>query len=878
MGGKGGSGQGSKGLITGGTKLGPYEIEERLGAGGMGEVWKARDPRLDRTVAIKMAAEKFSDHFSREARAVAALNHPHICTLYDVGPNYLVMEYVEGHPLKGPLPLPQALRLMIQVADALDAAHHKGIIHRDLKPANVMVTKAGIKILDFGLAKIELPKPLNVHEETPAEDIVTEEIWEHGSLMGTAPYMAPEQLQGKNTDTRSDIFAFGLLFYELLTGHRPYRAENAISLVAAIVGGPPPSVASIAGAAADRILAKCLAPDPENRWQSARDLRTNLEWVLNAADEAEIVQSKTAVYQWVPATIAAAVLAAAIAIGATIFLRPTPLQETIRLSILPPAGTTFSDVVTAGPPALSPDGRQIAFVAEQSGQQQLWVRSLNSLTARALPGTDGSRAPFWSPDGRSLGYFALDRLRRVDVNGATTATLATIPGGFTASGAWGSGDQILFAPSNLLQLFVIPAAGGQSVAATTLQGQETGHRWPSFLPDGKHFLYDNQSQVFAAQLNGNQPAANPVPLLRGAEHAVYVPAADGRTGYVLYVRGNTLLTQRMDPAGLEISGDPMTVAEGVRASDFSIPSPTTLAYRNSDTAGVDLVMFDRSGSKTGTLDKPDGPVGVMRYSPDGKMVAIGITQGRTADLWLHDFARQVTSRFSFDGGSSPVWTADSAEILYRNPTKGIVRKAANGTGSEQAVYNDDALRNPTDVSADGKTLIIGRSEPKTGFDLYLLSNPLQTGQHQLTPIVQTPTNEGLGRFSPGAPKWMAYVAEESGTNEIYVTSLPGMPSGKWQVSNGGGYAPRWRRDAQELYFVGPDLRTIMAVSVEAGNLFRSGAPHVIFRAPAPIPGVANDQGFAVSPDGKSFLIAVPSQGSSASAINVILNWQSGLGR
>jgi serine/threonine protein kinase/Tol biopolymer transport system component len=870
--------------VNAGEKLGPYEMLALVGAGGMGEVWKARDTRLDRVVAIKFSKEHFSENFEREAHAIAALNHSHICQVYDVGAlpsgvGYLVMEYLEGEPIvssarPGPMPFDLALKLAIQMADALDAAHRKGIVHRDLKPANVLMTKSGVKILDFGLAKIDQPSLVRSAVGLPPEQVPTEEMWEAGAIVGTLQYSSPEQLQGKPTDARSDIFSFGVLLYEMLTGRSAFQADNAASLMAEVLKSPPLSVMAITPPALSRILNRCLAADPDERWQSARDLRVNLEWVAWGLKENPPLQV-TAISRrvWFAAGLAV-VLAAALGAGMVYWLRAPAEPPIVKLSVLPPEGTTFVPGAIAGPPALSPDGKTLAFVAEESGQQTLWLRPLDSLTARELPGTEAARSPFWSPDSRSLGFFSQDRLKRIDVSGGAVTSLASVPGGFSASGVWGPGDKILYAPSNLLNLFLIPASGGDPTAATHLETRDIGHFWPAFLPDGQHFLFSSQAnqQIYLGALGSFGRDT----LLSSANRAVHVPAHRQWPEALLYIRENALTMQLFDGAR-SLRGEPRTVAEGVGVNDFSVSAEGTLAYRTADAAGPDLSIFDHTGKQTGSLGKQTGPTASMRFSPDGRTVAVVHTTGRSQDVWLHDLARGVTSRFTFNGGSNPVWSPDGKWIVFLKPD-GLYAKASDGTGLEQPVYlnrNDPGLRNATDWSTDGRYLIVAHTDAKTGFDMWLLPDPMQPVPHKLLPLLVSPMNEGQGRFasSPGPPKWVAYVSEESGTNEIYVMTMPGAPIGKWQITNGGGYAPRWARDGRELYFIGPDLRTVMEVDVEPGPVFRPGQPRAVFKLPAQVNGATNDTAFAVSPDGRTFLVAVPAQTPSSAAINVVLNWQ-----
>lgn len=836
----------------------------------MGEVYKALDTRLNRVVALKISKDQFSQQFEHEAHAAALLNHPNICTLYDIGPNYLVMEYVEGQALQGPLPEAQAVKLAIQIAGALDAAHRKGIVHRDLKPANILVGKSGVKILDFGLAKIEAPRTNPVRMDAPPEEIATEEIWEQAGAYGTVLYMSPEQLQRKKTDFRSDIYSFGLVLYEMLTGKHAYRADNVAGLIAAMVGGGAPSVADIASPALNRVLRKCLAVDPDDRWQSAADLRVNLEWVGLGIDQAEAALPKGGVksWKWWLATAAAAVAAVGLGAGLMAGLRPAAPDELVKLSIIAPEGATFGTGASAGPPALSPDGRQIAFVADQRGHIQLWVRPLDSLTARPLTGTDGARSPFWSPDGKSIAFFAQDKLKRVDENGGTAQVVANVPGNFAASGTWSADGKILFAAGNLLTVFLVDANGGAAAAVTKLDGQEQGHFWPAFLPDGKHFLFGSQAggPVYAATIGSFERKQ----VLSDATHAEYVPTRGG-SGYLVYVRHGSLMAQPFDAKALSLGGEAHLLADSVEPAHFTVSNEGTLAFRTGDIAGIELESFSHAGLSNGSLGPQIGIPGEMRFSPDGKQLAVAQTVNRVPDIYLHDLDRKTVSRFTFTGARYPLWTPDGTRIVFRR-TDGIYVKPASGGTEPQRIFEDTSIRNMSDLSPDGRMLLVGRSDPKTGFDMWMLMDPLGKGVKKLMPFLQTPANEGQGRFAPKGPARVAYTSEESGDNEIYVMNAPGGPTGKWQISTTGGYAPRWRNDGRELYYVAPDLRTIMAVDIDPGQVFRAGTPHVLFQAPSPIVGAATDDGFAVSPDGKTFLLALPGQESTSAAIHVILHW------
>ncbi len=857
--------------LAAGTRLGPYEILAPIGAGGMGEVYKARDTRLDRIVAIKVSKTEFSERFEREARAVAALNHSHICQLYDVGPNYLVMEYVEGAPLKGPLPLDQALKYAAQICDALDAAHKKNITHRDLKPANILVTKAGVKLLDFGLAKVGTP--LQASEGT-----MTMALTGKGEILGTFQYMSPEQINGQDAGPESDIFSFGLVLYEMLTGKHAFDGSTPASVIAAILERPAPSVADVAPAALDRVLKRCLEKDPENRWQSARDLKAELEWIGKEPETAPLApngasRSRLGRGAWIGG-VAWSVAVVALALAAWGWWHATrPVEEprVLKMSVLPPEKSALLGDI----PAVSPDGQRVAFGAALDGKASLWVRDLGSLEARALPGTEGASLPFWSPDSRSLGFFANGKLRKTEVAGGPVQTLCDAPAG--RGGTWNRNDVIVFAPELLGRLFRVSAAGGTPVPVTTLSEQEPWDRYPWFLPDGRHFIYDAYDQsrkeyiVYVADLESKTRRA----LMPAASNVVYASP-----GYLLFLRELTLMAQPFDAAKLQTTGDAVPVAEhiGYTAIDvrafFSASQNGVLVYHSSGGLGVainsQLTWFDRSGKVTGTIGAPGGVVGAA-LSANGNSVATTRLDPQTGvlDIWLHDLARGTNSRFTSGSpyNASPVWSPDDSHIAFFDGTF-VNQRTTNGAGQNEILDRSARLKAPVDWSKDDRYIIEDAiADSKTGTDVWVL--PL-FGDKKPFPYLQTDANESQAKLSPNG-QWLAYQSDESKRNEIYVTTFP-QPGGKWQISTGGGSFPVWGRDGKELYYIAADGK-MMAVDVKSGPKFDPGVPRSLFDVRTDL--TVFGDGYDVGNDGR-FLIPVSVEQSGTTPITVVLNWQGGL--
>ena len=658
--------------LAGGTRLGPYEIVGPLGAGGMGEVYRARDTRLGREVAIKVLPSHLSDdpdrrtRFEREARAISQLTHPHICTLHDIGSedgvDFLVMELLEGQSLadrleKGPFPTEQVLKLGAEIADALDRAHRAGITHRDLKPGNVMLTKSGVKLLDFGLAKMaateRAPSDLS---SLPTQAAASRPLTEKGTVMGTFQYMAPEQLEGREADARTDIFSFGCLLYEMATGKKAFVGASQASLVTAILSKEPEPIstaAPMAPPALDRLVRTCLAKDPEDRWQSARDVRNELTWIAQAGSQVgapAAVTSRRKSRERLAWICAAAAAVAAIALGAVYLRRVRPLV--VRSTILPPEKLQFFFAGdNAGPVAVSPDGRSVAFVAAGETRPLLYVRPLDALNASALPGTEGARFPFWSPDSRTIGFFTETKLKRIDAAaGAVPATICDAPN--ARGGTWNRDGVIVFAPETRNGLFRVPASGGRPAPVTNLERpNQTTHRWPVFLPDGKHFLY------FAG--NHNEPQSEDSGIyfasLEGKESRRVVHSFAGAlysSGSLLYLRGNSLLAQPFDPSSGRLSGEAVPVAEGVQFDlstwhgVFSVSDESVLVYQpGGPGTGNLLVWYDRAGKTIGSPGERANYIGAPRISPDGKRIATEI--GDPGDVFVFDVASGLKTRLTF---------------------------------------------------------------------------------------------------------------------------------------------------------------------------------------------------------------------------------------
>jgi serine/threonine-protein kinase len=837
--------------MTPGAKLGPYEILSSIGEGGMGEVFKARDTRLDRIVAIKVSKKEFSERFEREARAVAALNHPRICTLHDVGPNYLVFEYVEGEPLKGPLPVEKALDYAAQICDALDAAHSKKITHRDLKPANILVTRQGVKLLDFGLAKIE--KPVAVAQET-----VTIALTSQGQILGTLLYMSPEQLQGKEADARSDIFSFGCVLYEMLTGRRAFDGPSAASVIAAIMERPAPSVAEVAPSALDQVLKRCLEKDPENRWQSVRDLKSALELVFSAP--AAEAPSK-AQWGWRVAAGAFALAFATVSILLYFATRSAPQRQLIRLGVEVPSATPLQRIQGANMLALSPDGSRLAMTLRSAdGRVRLHTRMLRDAQITQLAGTENAMYPFFSPEGEWIGFFADGKLKKIPAQGGAPVTLCDAP--LAVGATWGRDGTIIAALTNTGALSRIPASGGAPVPVTKLNEGEATHRWPQFLPGDRAVLFTSARST--RDLDGGSIEAFDLKtggrktVLHGGRSAHFVADSRG-SGYLLYLSQSTLFAVGFDPAKLVLTGAPSPVLEAVSGNpragaDYAVSQEGTLAYLPG-TENLDgwPIHWLGTGGKIELLHATPGVYATPRFSPDGKRLAFLKNSGRGEDIWVKDIERDSLLRLTyFDGNNRwPVWTPDGKYIIFQSTNQaapGLYWVRSDGGGSPLRLTNE-TFQIPRSLRQDGKRLAFELLGNRGTADIFTApvegdSNNPRLGKAEV--FLGTPANEADAQFSPDG-NWLAYVAIDLGETEVYVRPFPG-PGGQWQVSTGGADTPRWSHNGRELFFRTSDGR-VMAVEYRVqGDSFTMGTPRVW--SDTRIRTNGNLANYDLAPDGK----------------------------
>lgn len=875
-----------------GTKLGRYEIRSQLGAGGMGEVYRARDEKLNRDVAIKvLPASLLQDQvrlrrFEQEAQAAGALNHPNILVVYDVGTHenapYVVSELLEGKSLKerlddGPIAQRKATDYALQVAHGLAAAHEKGIVHRDLKPDNLFITKDDrIKILDFGLAKLIEP----VSDGLAQTDIATRKVQtDPGTVMGTVGYMSPEQVRGKHVDHRSDIFSFGAVIYEMLSGKRAFHGDSAVETLNAILKDEPleltrtnPNIAP----GLERVIWHCLEKSPERRFQSVTDVAFALESLSGVSSDSTHTAIRSAPLPgktrerliWIAAV--ALLVVVVIALAAIGLSRAPAELHSVRFPIVIPEGSVpYADVETHNM-SVSPDGRYLAFVAFSAGQRVLWVRPLGALTAQALPGTEGAYSVFWSPDSRDLAFFADGKLIRIEVSGKSLQTVCSLPVTGDASGTWGSEGTIVFSEDGDGNIYRVPATGG-TPSLLVENKSRSERRWVHFLPDGRRFLFykyhenQNNAGIYAGSLDSSE--IRQVALMPPTR-AHYM-----KGGYLLYPRDGSLVARPFDEKNLRFTGEPTVVIERLPYfdktgwADFSISENGVLAYMT-EFPKTRLVWLDRTGRETGQIGVP-GDYSSLRLSPDGQKAALTINDPRTysGDLWIQDLARDTRTRFvsGATDDSGPVWSPDGRRLTYFSCCEDdstLHIKDSGDTGKGQLPIKDQRFISPQDWSQDGRFIIYEKDQS----ELWVL--PL-SGDLKPYAFLQTQSSDRNVRFSPDG-RWVAFVSEETGRQEVYVTRFD-KPGEKWRISTDGGNQPRWRRDGRELFYLMTDGK-VMAVQIKPGTEFGAGSPTSLFKAdPLSID-------YDVTADGQRFLFIASAPGTQLLPFAVVLDWMTDLKR
>ena len=850
----------------------------------MGEVYKARDTRLDRVVAVKVVSAllagspELRQRFEREAKTISQLNHPHICALYDVGHDaavdYLVLEYVEGETLasrlaRGAMDPADALMVAVQIADALDRAHRQGVIHRDLKPGNVMLSKSGAKLLDFGLAKAAIASASSSGVAVSAPPTFTTPITAQGTILGTFQYLAPEQIEGAEADARSDIWAFGCLVYEMLTGRRAFEGKSHASLIGAILKDEPPPVSSVqplTPPALDQVIRRCLAKDPEDRWQTARDLVLQLKWVQqgSAAGVPAPVARRRRTREHLAWGVAAATTVAALAMAGYHYATLPPPAAPVTFTIDPPPGTMFAPATApvAPFPAMSPDGNSIALLAQRPGEpHRIWLRSIGSLNARELAGTDGGLYPFWSPDSRFIAFFAEGRLKKVDVSGGSPQILCEVSQ--PEAGSWNEEGMIVFVGDRTRGLLAVPDGGGEPKQILSAGAGLTGlFGSATFLPGGRRFLFYNQDAVMLGSMDGSAPRR----VFSSESRPQYI-----EPGYILFVRGESLFAQPFDAKRAALTGEPFPIADAVRLgqngrSPFSASNTGAVVFRRGDSSVLtQLTWYSPTGNLLGTVGAP-ARYAELVLSPDGRRLAVAKREGANRDIWVLDLERDSSSRLTFDVGldTHPVWSPDGRSIIFGSvrTVPGIYRKAASGAGVETLVLKANEAR-PHSWASDGTVLFDSSLDVWTG-----TLGALDSAKH----LIANPAfTEAQARLSPDG-RFIAYMSTESGRAEVYVATFPDLGD-RWTVTSNAGGAPQWSPDGRKLYFTrlerGGDKTTLGVVEVQRqGDQLQFSQPKELVVIPL---GIGAEQ-FTVAPDGRILVARAVDEQTSPDPLTVLLHW------
>ncbi len=865
-----------------GSTLSHYRILDKLGEGGMGVVYRAEDTSLGRQVAVKFLLTPANEipsavlrRFELEARAASALNHPNICTIYgfeDLGKPAIVMELVEGEPLsarlaRGRLLFNDALRIGVQVAAAIAEAHRNGVVHRDIKPANIMLSKTGVKVLDFGLAKIERAAGFTAE---PGENIP-------GVVLGTPYYMSPEQAEGKDGDWRSDIFSLGVILHEMIAGIRPFDGKSTATILAAILERDPPPLADVPHSAIERVVRRCIAKDPDQRWQSAKDLQSELEWIA-ATPQAETVRPQSPRKHKLVLWMAIAGGALVLAVLMPLFLRSPAQAPVIRFNVPVPEGEAFGGLPSL---AVSPDGRQFIFVTVSKQGYQYWIRGLDSTTVTPVPAAHGGSLSFWSPDSRSIGFFRGESLNKVDLlTGGVQKLCAVAPG---SAGATWSRDGVILFSANLGPIYRVPGTGGTPTPVTRLDdaSQERDHLYPSFLPDQQHFLFDastslvflNRMMLRVGSLNSLESKA----LMAVDSNVIFTG------GYLFYVLDDTLVTQRFDPQRLQLAGDPVPIAQNVTVfngmGQFSVSENGPLVFiAPAEVPDIELAWFDRAGrrlSTVGSIRAAGTAYNRPQLSPDGELLAVPVREERNTSIWLYNVALGSRTRFTFGPGAdnSMVWSPDGRTIAFASSREGrfmIYRKAVDGSGAEELLYSGSDGNYPTGWSRDGHYLMFNHFDrKKPRISAWVLPLPVQPGSRP-GPFRLTESSEGEfgGEFSPDG-RWILYSSLESGRPQVYVVPFRdgrARPEEKRQVGSSSGWPARWRKDGKEIFFTAG--RNLISVPVEAvHDELRFGSEHTL------ISGISI-LGYDVSSDGQRFLLKLRAPQAASQPLTVVQNWAS----